>query len=147
MPEVTFRKMKEMDLEDVVKMENEAFSDPWSYDSFKSDLENEKSWPIVALHNDTIVGYSTLYIVAGELQIGNFAVATLFRRQGIGKKMMDEILKIALERGCDSIYLEVRESNEPAQALYHSFGFEAVGRRMGYYRNPRENAILMAKEL
>ncbi len=61
--------------------------------------------------------------------------------------MMDEIIKIAQEKSCDSIYLEVRESNKAAQALYYSFGFEAVGRRIGYYRSPRENAILMAKEL
>jgi ribosomal-protein-alanine N-acetyltransferase len=147
MADVFFRKMRETDLVDVITIEKETFPDPWNYDAFKSDLANEMSWPIVGLLNELIVGYSVLYIVAGELQIGNFAVAQSRRRQGIGRKMMDEIIRIAQERHCDSIYLEVRESNRPAQELYASFGFVNVGRRIGYYRKPRENAILMAKEL
>ncbi|HBC46329.1 MAG TPA: ribosomal-protein-alanine N-acetyltransferase [candidate division Zixibacteria bacterium] len=147
MAQILIRKMMEIDLESVVMIEKESFSDPWSYDSFWSDLANEISMPIVALQDDIVIGYSILYIVADELQIGNFAVATQFRRQGVGNKLMDEIIKIAVQRGCNSIYLEVRESNKPAQALYLSFGFKDVGRRNGYYRSPRENAILMAKEL
>jgi [ribosomal protein S18]-alanine N-acetyltransferase len=147
MTDTAFRKMKESDLEKVVAMEKEIFSDPWDFNFFDSDLKNEHSWLIVAEQDGEIVGYGVLYIVADELQIGNFGVGESFRRQGIGKKMMAEIIKIAAERSCDSIYLEVRESNKAAQALYFSFGFEAVGRRIGYYRNPRENAILMAKEL
>jgi [ribosomal protein S18]-alanine N-acetyltransferase len=139
--------MQETDLKSVVAIEMESFSDPWSEAAFKSDLTSEMSWPIVALQNDTVIGYGILYIVAGELQIGNFAVAVPFRRRGVGRKMMDEIIRIAAEKECDSIFLEVRESNEAAQVLYFSFGFEIVGRRTGYYSKPRENALLMAKEL
>lgn len=147
MPDVTFRKMKEKDLIEIVAIEKETFSDPWNYDAFKSDLNNEMSWPIVAVLDEAIIGYSVLYIVVGELQIGNFAVAPLFRRQGVGRKMMNETIRIARERSCDCIYLEVRESNGPAQALYDSFGFMTMGRRVGYYHHPRENAVLMVKEL
>jgi ribosomal-protein-alanine N-acetyltransferase len=147
MAEITFRRMKEKDLEEIVIIEKESFSDPWDYNAFKSDLNNEHSYSVVALQNDDIIGYGILYIVAGELQIGNFAVAAAFRRQGVGSKLMTEIVRIAEERKCDFIYLEVRESNKPAQALYTSFGFTSVGRRVGYYHSPRENAILMAKEL
>jgi ribosomal-protein-alanine acetyltransferase len=147
MTNTTFRRMKESDLEKVLAMEKEIFPDPWDFNAFDSDLKNEHSWLLVAEQDGEIVGYSVLYIVADELQIGNFGVGEAFRRQGIGKKMMTEIIKIAEERSCGSIYLEVRESNKAAQALYFSFGFESVGRRIGYYRSPRENAILMAKEL
>lgn len=147
MSEVIFRKMKEMDLIAVVEIEKETFPDPWSYNAFKSDLANEMSWPIVAVLDEVLVGYSALYIVAGELQIGNFAVVPAFRRKGIGKEMMNEIIRIAGERNCDNVFLEVRESNKAAQALYESFGFASVGRRVGYYRQPRESAILMVKEL
>jgi ribosomal-protein-alanine acetyltransferase len=147
MADTTIRKMTESDLDRVVAMEKEIFSDPWDYNAFDSDLKNEHCWPVVAEQDGTIVGYSISYIVTDELQIGNFGVGELFKRQGIGKKMMAEIIKIAQGKNCDSIYLEVRESNKAAQALYYSFGFEAVGRRIGYYRSPRENAILMAKEL
>jgi ribosomal-protein-alanine N-acetyltransferase len=147
MGDVTFRKMKEKDLVDVIAIEKETFSDPWNYDAFKSDIANELCWPIVALSDGAVLGYSVLYIVAGELQIGNFAIAPVRRRQGLGKKMMDEIISIARERHCDTIYLEVRESNKAAQELYAAFGFVNVGRRVGYYRKPRENAILMTREL
>ncbi len=147
MPDVTFRKMKDKDLVEVVEIEKETFTDPWSYDAFNGDLANDLSWPLTALVNNVVVGYCALYIVAGELQIGNFAVAPKFKRQGIGRKMMDEVIRVAREHECAYIYLEVRESNLAAIALYVSFGFVNVGRRVGYYRNPRESAILMAKEL
>jgi [ribosomal protein S18]-alanine N-acetyltransferase len=144
---VTIRKMREKDLETIAVMEKQIFPDPWSYDAFKSDLNNEMAWPIVAVIDDVVVGYTCLYIVAGEVQIGNFAVAIDYRNQGIAKVMMNEVIKITQDRKCDSIFLEVRESNLPAQKLYSSFGFNSVGRRVGYYRNPRENAIIMVKEL
>ena len=66
---------------------------------------------------------------------------------GIGKLMMEEMLMLARERKCDAIFLEVRESNTPAITLYGSYGFKAVGRRNGYYRDPVENAIIMLKEI
>jgi ribosomal-protein-alanine N-acetyltransferase len=81
------------------------------------------------------------------MQIGNLAVAPDFRGKGIAKLLMNRILEIANERECDCVFLEVRESNQPARVLYESFGFKVVGRRVGYYRNPYENAILMTKEL
>jgi ribosomal-protein-alanine N-acetyltransferase len=147
MPDTVIRKMAERDLKEIVALENEIFPDPWSYNAFKSDLGNSIAFPLVATAGDSIAGYSCLYIVAGEMQIGNFAVAPDFRGKGIAKTLMNKILELANERKCDSIFLEVRESNQPARSLYESFGFKVVGRRVGYYRNPFENAILMAREL
>ena len=147
MTKITLRKMIDKDLEKVSLIEKEIFADPWSYNAFKTDLENEMAYPIVAEFDDTVIGYSNLYIVAGEVQIGNFAVAPGHRKKGVGKKIMNEILKIAGERKCNVIFLEVRESNEPARALYTSFGFKPAGMRRDYYSNPRESAIIMAREL
>ena len=147
MPDVIIRKMMEKDLESVVAIEKEVFPDPWNYDAFKSDLNNEMAWPLVSLVDGKVAGYSCIYIVMDETQIGNFAVSPDHRKLGIGKKMMDEVIKIALNRKCKNIFLEVRESNKPAQALYISFGFKAAGRRSAYYRHPVENAIIMVKEL
>jgi ribosomal-protein-alanine N-acetyltransferase len=146
MSEILIRKLVETDLEDVVRIEKQTFTDPWTFAAFKSDIGNEMAWPLAAFCDNVLAGYSCIYIVAGELQIGNFAVADTFRGRGIAKALMNEIIKIALEKKCDAMFLEVRESNAPAQALYKSFGFKAVGRRLGYYNNPRENAILMVKE-
>jgi [ribosomal protein S18]-alanine N-acetyltransferase len=147
MPDVIIRRMMEKDLMEVVNIEKQAFSDPWSYESFKSDLNNEMALPIVAIYNDQIVGYSSIYVAADEMQLGNFAVSPDHRKMGIGKLMMDEMLKLAAERKSGKIFLEVRESNVPAISIYSSYGFRAVGRRNGYYRNPVENAIIMVKEL
>jgi len=142
-----FRKMKEQDLEQVISIEKECFPDPWSYLSFKSDIHNEMALPMVLDFDGSIAGYSSLYIVADELQIGNFAVRAESRGHGAAKLMMEEIIKIARNRDCSTIYLEVRESNNPAIKLYSSFGFKQVGRRKNYYRSPKENAIVMAKEI
>lgn len=145
--EILIRKMAEADLKQVETLEKQIFSDPWSYNSFKTDLQNEMALPLVAVDGDTVVGYACNYIVADEAQVGNFAVAREYRQCGVAKLLMDEIIKIAKNKKCTEIYLEVRESNLPARALYASYGFKSVGRRDGYYRNPRENAIIMAKEL
>ena len=139
--------MKETDLEKVTQIEKEIFSDPWSFNAFKTDLNNEMAYPLVAELENLVIGYSNLYIVAGEVQIGNFAVAPGYRKRGVGKKIMDEIIKIAVENKCETIFLEVRESNEPAKALYSSFDFKPVGLRRDYYSNPRESAVIMAREV
>jgi ribosomal-protein-alanine N-acetyltransferase len=147
MSEVYFRKMTEKDLEKVFALENEIFTDPWSMNAFKSDLGNEMAFPLVAEFEQSVIGYASLYIVADEVQIGNFAIAPGFRKRGVARKMMDEISRIAAERKCCSILLEVRESNRPAQSLYESCGFVPAGKRRDYYNRPRESAVLMVKEL
>jgi len=139
--------MVERDLKEIVALEKEIFADPWSYEAFRSDISNPMALSLAAAIAESIAGYTCLYVVAGEMQIGNLAVAPDFRGKGIAKLLMNRILEIANERECDCVFLEVRESNQPARVLYESFGFKVVGRRVGYYRNPYENAILMTKEL
>jgi ribosomal protein S18 acetylase RimI-like enzyme len=82
---ITIRRMGEPDLEVVTRIEKEVFSDPWSMSAFRTDLGNEMALPMVAEFEDKIVGYSNIYIVAGEVQIGNFAVAPGFRKRGVGR--------------------------------------------------------------
>lgn len=147
MPNIAIRRMSESDLEVVSTIEKEVFQDPWSLNAFKTDLNNSMAWPMVAEFENKIVGYSNIYIVAGEVQIGNFAVAPGFRNRGVGKRMMNEIFEKANEYKCHSVFLEVRESNTPAMELYRSYGFISSGKRKDYYSNPRENAIIMVKEL
>ena len=147
MAQISIRRMAESDLDMVSKIEEEVFSDPWSPNAFKTDLHNEMAFPMVAVLENKIVGYTNIYIVAGEVQIGNFAVSLGFRKRGVGKKLMDEILARARENKCHTLFLEVRESNEPAMELYKSFGFAISGKRKNYYSSPKENAIIMVREL
>jgi len=147
MPNITIRRMAESDLDTVSTIEREVFEDPWSLDAFKTDLNNKMAWPMVAEFEKKVVGYSNIYIVAGEVQIGNFAVAPGFRKRGVGKKLMNVIFEKANENKCHTVFLEVRESNLPAMELYKSYGFVSAGKRKDYYSNPRENAIIMVKEM
>jgi ribosomal-protein-alanine N-acetyltransferase len=139
--------MAEPDLEVVTGIEKEVFSEPWSLSAFKTDLKNEMALPMVAEFENKIVGYSNIYIVAGEIQIGNFAVAPGFRNRGVGRKLMNEIFQRAREKECHTLFLEVRESNTAALELYKSYGFMPTGKRRGYYSNPREDAVLMARDI
>lgn len=147
MSAINIRRMAEKDLQKVSAIEQEIFTDPWSFNAFKTDLDNEMACPLVAEFEDIIIGYTSLYMVESKIQIGNLAVASGYRQRGVGKKMMSEILKIAGVNKCRSIFLEVRESNKPAQVLYEFFGFKRSGRRNNYYACPRESAVLMVKEL
>ena len=93
-----------------------------------------------------MVGYVGSQSVLGESDMMNVAVDPAFRRQGIGEKLVSSLVDALAEKGNRSLSLEVRASNEPAIALYYKLGFEQVGRRPKYYRNPREDALILRKE-
>ena len=90
-----------------------------------------------------IVGFLAWRDLGDEAEILDLAVARQFRRQGNARFLLENFLRLVRERGIREIFLEVRESNAPAIALYRSFGFAATGRRPNYYRNPDEAALLL----
>jgi ribosomal-protein-alanine N-acetyltransferase len=90
-----------------------------------------------------VAGYVVIWLVADEAELANLAVAPDRRRQGIGQYLLDAAMAEAVAGGAVSLYLEVRESNVAARALYGGRGFVAVGRRASYYRNPVEDALLL----
>jgi len=85
--------------------------------------------------------------VVGEGDMMNLAVTPAFRRQGIAEKLVLALCSALLEKNVRSLTLEVRASNQPAKALYEKLGFSQVGKRPNYYRNPREDALILRKEL
>lgn len=146
------------DLDAVVMIERVSFSDPpWSRRSFASllddrrvrftvacapaDVRNAEAGAAEAGH--AVVGYVVMWLVADEAELANLAVAPDRRRMGIGRYLLDSAMAEALAGGARSLYLEVRESNVAARALYGGRGFLAVGRRPAYYRNPAEDALLL----
>jgi ribosomal-protein-alanine N-acetyltransferase len=152
------------DLDAVVMIERVSFSDPpWSRRSFASLLDDARVRFTVAcapaaggdaVVGDAVgdvvvggvadvVGYVVIWLVADEAELANLAVAPGRRRQGIGRYLLDSAMGEALVGGATSLYLEVRESNVAARALYGGRGFLAVGRRPAYYRNPTEDALLL----
>ena len=127
----------------LVAIERRCFSDPWSEAAFREALASEWSFGIVSEGRRGVAGYLIGREAGGSGEILNLAVAPEFRRRGIGGVLLEEGLDAFRERGASEVFLEVRESNRSAQSLYLARGFRAVGQRAAYYRNPREDALVL----
>ena len=130
----------------VAALEKICFHDPWSENSVASELKNPLSLWLVALDGETVAGYVGSQSVEGEADMMNVAVHPEHRRQGIARMLINELVGALAKQGVHSLALEVRSSNAPAIALYEQLGFFQVGRRPNYYRNPREDALILRKE-
>ena len=130
----------------VAALEKVCFSDPWSEKSVSDELSNPLSLWLVALEGESLAGYIGSQSVMGESDMMNVAVDPSFRRQGIGEQLVNALVEELAKAGNHCLSLEVRASNEPAISLYQKLGFVQVGRRPKYYRNPREDALILRKE-
>ena len=139
-------KMNASHVPHIAQLEKLCFSDPWSENSIASELDNRLSFWLVAEQEGTVVGYVGSQTVLGETDMMNLAVHPDYRRMGIGELLVLELIKNLAEQGSHSLMLEVRASNSGAIALYEKLGFIQVGIRKNYYRNPREDAMIMRKE-
>lgn len=144
---IEIREMNFEDIEAVTKIERENFSVPWDETGFLSFMIREGTIFLTAILDGRIVGYCGLISAADEADITNVSVALDARHQGIGNKLIEELIKEAEAMGIKKIFLEVRESNIPAISLYNKYNFKQVGIRKDYYEKPTENALLMLKEL
>ena len=130
----------------VAQLETLCFADPWSENSVASELKNPLAFWLVAMEGDTLAGYVGSQSVMGESDMMNVAVHPDFRRQGIARRLIEDLVAALKEQNCHSLTLEVRASNAPAIALYEAMNFHEVGRRRNYYRNPKEDALILRKE-
>lgn len=134
-------------LDQVARIEQLCFSDPWSRRMLSEHLENECAATLVAITPDgTILGYAGLLVVLDEGYITNVAVCPEYRRQGIAGELLGVFRRFAEGNKLAFLTLEVRESNAPARALYSKYGYKEVGVRKNYYDHPKENAVLMTLE-
>jgi len=131
----------------LVAIERRCFGDPWSEASFRDALRASWTFGLVAEHADGVIGYLIAREAAGTGEILNLAVDPPWRRQGIAQALLQAGLAALRRRGTGEVYLEVRVSNDAAQALYRQADFTAVGRRRGYYRNPVEDALVLRRSL
>ena len=129
----------------VAELEKLCFSDPWSENSVASELKNPLSLWLVALDDATVAGYVGSQSVQGEADMMNVAVHPDYRRKGIARQLVTELVAALAKKSVHSLALEVRASNAPAIALYEQLGFIQVGLRPNYYRNPKENALILKK--
>ena len=138
--------MKPSHVAQIAELEKICFSDPWSEKSIASELDNKLAFWLVAAEGDTVAGYIGSQTVIDETDMMNVAVHPDFRRQGIAEALVNTLVENLQKMGSRCLTLEVRASNVPAIALYEKLGFVEIGRRKNYYRNPREDALILRKE-
>lgn len=143
---MTIEKMNAGQVAQIAALEKICFSDPWSENSIASELENKLAHWLVAQEGEMVAGYIGSQTVMGETDMMNVAVHPDFRRRGIAEALVKRLVEDlqAMESHC--LTLEVRATNAPAIALYEKLGFSQIGRRKNYYRNPREDALILRKE-
>ena len=139
-------KMNESHVAEVAALEAMCFSEPWSEKSVASELTNPLSLWLVALEGESVIGYVGSQTVMGWSDMMNVAVHPDHRRLGVGKALIEELIRQLREQGSENLTLEVRASNENAKALYAGLDFMEVGRRKNYYHNPKEDALILRKE-
>ncbi len=139
------RPMTAADVPSVAALEKLCFSDPWSVSSIASELDNPLSLWLVWEEDGTAAAYLGVQRVPPQADVMNIAVSPALRRRGIARALFAELERRLPE--IDELFLEVRASNSGAIALYRTLGFEQVGRRPNYYLDPREDALILRKEL
>ena len=141
------REIQEQDIDAVTAIEQEIFSKPWSRKSFQDAIQSEYTIYLTAEEAAEIMGYCGIWLSGETGDLCNMAIVPSCRRRGIGRKLLAEAIRLSTERGAEEIFLEVRESNHPAIALYKNLGFQKIGIRKGYYRVPAEDAVIMRYEM
>jgi ribosomal-protein-alanine N-acetyltransferase len=144
---VRVRPAEPRDVPAVAAIEQASFGDPWSANSFAQLVHNPGVLFAIAEQAGAVAGYVVAWFAADEAEVANVAVAAVARGRGVGAQLLDVALTEAAGRGAATVYLEVRESNGAARRLYASRGFAEVGRRRRYYRNPVEDALVLARPL
>lgn len=142
---MTFREMLVEDLDQVMEIENDLISPPWTREGFFTFLLKDENMFFVVEEKGQILGYCSMQTVLDEGDILNVAVTRDRQKEGIGYFLVDSMLMLAVARGIHIVHLEVRESNGSARRLYQRLGFKEDGFRKNYYTEPVENAVLMTK--
>ncbi len=154
---IAIRTMRPADLSDVMRIERQSFTMPWQETTFRALMRRPSAALLTAVSpgresggevaRDEVVGFAVLWFAADEAELGDLAVDPRIRGHGVGTQLLESSIETARKRGARTLYLEVRESNDAARALYSKRGFRVVGRRPGYYEEPREDACVMRLDL
>ncbi len=126
----------------VAQLERLCFAQPWSEKALQL-LVGAEAAGVVCLHEGAVIAYGSILWAPGEGQILNLAVRPDHRRRGYGKAVLEGLIKLAEQRECEVLTLEVRASNQAAVTLYERFGFTVAGVRKHFYQNPTEDAYVM----
>jgi ribosomal-protein-alanine N-acetyltransferase len=136
-------------LEQVHRIEQRAYEFPWSEGIFRDCLRAGYSAWVVTDAGGVISGYGLMTLAVGEAHVLNLCVDPSAQRQGLGRMLLEHLLKIARAAHMTIVLLEVRRSNKVGLRLYDSSGFQRLGVRKGYYpaRNGREDALILGYDI
>jgi [ribosomal protein S18]-alanine N-acetyltransferase len=141
---VVVEPMRLEDVSAVHEIERLSFPTPWPAYAFEQELRgNRLARYVVARAGERVVGFAGIWLMVDDAHVTTFGVHPEWRRQGIGRQLLVNIAELAAAIGARRMTLEVRASNEAAQALYGDFGFEVAGRRPRYYSDDGEDALVM----
>jgi ribosomal-protein-alanine N-acetyltransferase len=138
----------EPDLEGVLEVEHESFTNPWTRDMYAWELQNKNVCHIYVVRTDDcrVAGFCAFWLVFDEIHINNVALRPQCRQQGIGTALLCHVLTEAKALGARRATLEVRASNDGARRLYERLGFYVAGTRRNYYSNPVEDALILWRD-
>jgi ribosomal-protein-alanine N-acetyltransferase len=136
------------DLDGVLEVEAESFTNPWTREMYASELQNRSVCHIliVRMEDCRVAGFCAFWILLDEIHINNFALRPRFRGQGMGTALLQRVIVEGRGRGARRATLEVRSSNEAARRLYERMGFYVAGVRRRYYTNPVEDALILWRD-
>lgn len=142
--EMTYRPMRETDLDALIRIERAAYPYPWSLGNFRDCLSTGYCCWVGEIEG-VLAGYWLMMTVVDEGHILNCCIAPQWQRRGFGRQIMAHLFEVARGHNTRQLFLEVRQSNVPARRLYESLGFEGIGQRRGYYPTDsgREDALVM----
>jgi len=140
---IIIKSATENDIDKIMEIEHDSFSPPWTHGQLLEEIYRGDTFFIVALDDDGIIGYAILQESIDDGELLSIAVLSTARRGGIADLLMYTVINHAKELGMTSVFLEVRKSNAPAQALYKKHGFEFVRIRENYYNEPDEDAVVL----
>jgi ribosomal-protein-alanine acetyltransferase len=145
---LAFRPMAAEDVETVIVLEREIYPFPWTPGNFRDAIQAGNSCWIAEADGET-VGYGVMLVAAGEAHLLNLGVARPWQRKGLGRRILQHLIRSAREGSAEIMYLEVRPSNLPALALYEDIGFTQIAKRRNYYpaHDGREDAVIMTLPL
>lgn len=145
MDNITIRKMRQDDIEQCINIEKSHNIKILSRKILENDLKKDSNYYLVATLNNTLVGYIGLSYVLDTADIISIVVKKDYTKNGIASLLLREIISFCYKKEIKNIFLEVRKSNTPAQALYNKFGFFKISERKKYYNNI-EDAYIFEKK-
>jgi ribosomal-protein-alanine N-acetyltransferase len=144
MSNVTIRRAEPQDVIKLRELELSGFTSPWGEETIRQELDNNgRTCYVVAQADNQIIGYAGLWVIFDEGHITRVVVEPNYRRLGVGKNLVENLMAEAYACGCGRFTLEVRSTNLAAFYLYKALGFKRIGVRPGYYEEEGEDAVIM----